>query len=198
MMPPARPQPVLAVLLLTAVAPALWGTTYFVTTEWLPADRPLLAGTLRALPAGLLLVAVTRTLPHGGWWWRAAVLGVLNIGAFFALLFVAAYRLPGGVAATLGAVQPLVVVALSAVLLHERVGVRARPGGRRRRAGRGAARAPRRRVPGRGSVSRPPCWARSRWPSGSSSPRSGGDRRGWASSPSPAGSSRRAGSSSCR
>ena len=123
-MPPARPQPVLAVLLLTAVAPMLWGTTYFVTTEWLPADRPLLAGTLRALPAGLLLVAVTRTLPHGGWWWRAAVLGVLNIGAFFALLFVAAYRLPGGVAATLGAVQPLVVVALSAVLLHERVGVR--------------------------------------------------------------------------
>ncbi|WP_312856171.1 EamA family transporter [Nocardioides pelophilus] len=120
-----RSQPVLLVLALTAVAPALWGTTYFVTTEWLPEDRPLLAGTLRALPAGLLLVAVTRTVPRGAWWWRAGVLGVLNIGAFFALLFVAAYRLPGGVAATLGAVQPLVVVALSAVLLHERVSGRA-------------------------------------------------------------------------
>lgn len=120
-----RRQPLLLVLALTAVAPALWGTTYFVTTEWLPPDRPLLAGTLRALPAGLLLVAATRTLPRGGWWWRAAVLGVLNIGAFFALLFLAAYRLPGGVAATLGAVQPLVVVALSAALLHERVSGRA-------------------------------------------------------------------------
>ena len=120
-----RRQPALLVLALTAVAPMLWGTTDLVTTEWLPADRPLLAGTLRALPAGLLLVAVTRTLPRGGWWWRAAVLGVLNIGAFFALLFLAAYRLPGGVAATLGAVQPLVVVALSAGLLHERVSSRA-------------------------------------------------------------------------
>lgn len=115
----------LLVLALTAVAPALWGTTYFVTTEWLPPDRPLLAGTLRALPAGLLLVAATRTLPRGGWWWRAAVLGVLNIGAFFALLFLAAYRLPGGVAATLGAVQPLVVLALSAVLLQQKVSSRA-------------------------------------------------------------------------
>src|SRR5688500_2918242 len=25
----------------TAVAPATWGTTYAVTTEWLPPDRPL-------------------------------------------------------------------------------------------------------------------------------------------------------------
>jgi probable blue pigment (indigoidine) exporter len=34
------------------------------------------------------------------------VLGTLNIGAFFALLFVSAYRLPGGVAAVLGAPAP--------------------------------------------------------------------------------------------
>jgi len=34
------------------------------------------------------------------------VLGTLNIGAFFALLFVAAYRLPGGVAAIIIAAQP--------------------------------------------------------------------------------------------
>ena len=37
------------------------------------------------------------------------VLGGLNIGVFQALLFVAAYRLPGGVAATTGAIQPLLV-----------------------------------------------------------------------------------------
>jgi probable blue pigment (indigoidine) exporter len=49
------------------------------------------------------------------------VLGTLNIGAFFALLFEAAYRLPGGVAATLGAIQPLVAGGLAVVLLGERL-----------------------------------------------------------------------------
>lgn len=112
------------VLLVTAVVPAIWGTTYLVTTEFLPPDRPLLAGVLRALPAGFLLVLLTRRLPQGSWWWRAVVLGALNIGAFFALLFVAAYRLPGGVAAILLATQPLLVGALSSRLLGERLTLR--------------------------------------------------------------------------
>jgi probable blue pigment (indigoidine) exporter len=112
------------VILLTALAPALWGTTYYVTTQFLPPDRPLLAGVARALPAGLLLLAVTRRLPQGSWWWRSLVLGTLNIGASFALLFVAAYRLPGGVAATIGALQPLLVAALSSGLLGERLSTR--------------------------------------------------------------------------
>jgi probable blue pigment (indigoidine) exporter len=112
------------ILLLTAVTPAVWGTTYAVTTEFLPPGRPLLAGVLRALPAGLLLLALTRRLPTGGWWWRSAVLGALNIGVFFALLFVSAYRLPGGMAAVLGAAQPLVVAALTVLLPAERVSLR--------------------------------------------------------------------------
>jgi probable blue pigment (indigoidine) exporter len=114
----------------TAVAPALWGSTYLVTTELLPDGRPLLAGTLRALPAGLLLIAVVaalagrRALPTGAWWWRAVVLGFLNIGLFFALLFVAAYRLPGGIAAVLGALGPFVVAAVAFALLDQRPAVR--------------------------------------------------------------------------
>ncbi len=36
----------------TAFAPAVWGSTYLVTTELLPANRPLLAAAVRALPAG--------------------------------------------------------------------------------------------------------------------------------------------------
>ena len=112
------------VLLVTALTPMTWGTTYAVTTELLPPGRPLLAGVLRALPAGLLLLALTRRLPSGSWWWRSAVLGALNIGVFFALLFVAAYRLPGGMAAVLGAVQPLVVAGLTVLLLSERVSLR--------------------------------------------------------------------------
>jgi probable blue pigment (indigoidine) exporter len=107
-------------VLLTATAPLVWGTTYVVTTELLPPGRPLLAATVRALPAGLLLLAITRRLPRGHWWWRSLVLGTLNIGAFFVLLFISAYRLPGGVAAVLGAAQPLLVAGLSVLLLAQR------------------------------------------------------------------------------
>ena len=107
------------VILRTAVAPAIWGTTYLVTTSLLPPDAPLLAGVLRALPAGLILLVVTRTLPQGSWWWKSLVLGSLNIGIFFPLLFLAAYRLPGGVAATLGAAQPLIVQTLAVRLVGE-------------------------------------------------------------------------------
>jgi probable blue pigment (indigoidine) exporter len=106
-------------LFLTAIAPATWGTTYIVTTQWLP-DRPLLDATARALPAGLLLTALARQLPRSEWWWRATVLGFVNVGGFLALLFVAAALLPGGVAATAGALQPLIVAALSPWLLGQR------------------------------------------------------------------------------
>ncbi|MFC4857013.1 EamA family transporter [Actinophytocola glycyrrhizae] len=105
----------------TALAPAIWGSTYLVTTEFLPPDRPLLATTVRALPAGLILLAFVRTLPVGKWVWRSLVLGALNIGAFNFLLFVAAYRLPGGVAAMIMAVQPMVVLVLAALLIKDRI-----------------------------------------------------------------------------
>lgn len=107
-------------LVLAAVAPASWGTTYVVTATMLPPDRPMLAAMLRALPAGLVLLAVTRRLPRGSWWWKSVVLGMLNFGAFFPLLFVGAYRLPGGVASTIGSIQPLVVAVLSLLVLHVR------------------------------------------------------------------------------
>ncbi|WP_306358805.1 MULTISPECIES: EamA family transporter [unclassified Nocardia] len=107
-------------LALTALAPLVWGSTYIVTTEFLPPDRPLFTALMRALPAGLLLLAVTRLLPRGEWVWRAGILGLLNIGAFFPLLFLAAYRLPGGVAAVLGSAQPLFALGLAALLLGEK------------------------------------------------------------------------------
>ena len=75
---------------------------------------------LRSLPIGLLLTLALRKLPRGIWWWRILVLGGLNIGIFQALLFVAAYRLPGGVAATAGAIQPLLVVLFSWLILQEK------------------------------------------------------------------------------
>ncbi|QIJ62701.1 EamA family transporter [Streptomyces sp. JB150] len=114
-----------ATVLLTALAPVSWGTTYAVTTEFLPPDRPLFTALARALPAGLLLLALARVLPRGLWWGKAAVLGALNIGAFFPLLFLSAYRLPGGLAAVVGSVGPLFVIGLSALLLGQRATLRA-------------------------------------------------------------------------
>ncbi|MFF5985341.1 EamA family transporter [Streptomyces olindensis] len=113
-----------ALIALTALAPVSWGTTYAVTTEFLPADRPLFTALMRALPAGLLLLALARVLPRGAWWWKAAVLGALNIGAFFPLLFLSAYRLPGGLAAVVGSAGPLFVAGLSALLLGQRPSAR--------------------------------------------------------------------------
>ncbi|NTG42640.1 EamA family transporter [Rhizobium rhizogenes] len=104
-------------LLLTAIAPAIWGSTYLVTTELLPAGYPLTVAMLRALPAGLLLLAIVRRLPDGIWWPRSLVLGALNFSIFWWMLFISAYRLPGGVAATVGAIQPLIVIVLARLLL---------------------------------------------------------------------------------
>ncbi|MGO3886337.1 MAG: EamA family transporter [Mycetocola sp.] len=110
-----------ALTLMTALAPIVWGSSYIVTTELLPAGHPLGAALLRALPTGLIALALSRTLPRGSWWWKALVLGTLNIGLFFPLLFIAAERLPGGVAATLGASQPLIVAFLAVAVLSERL-----------------------------------------------------------------------------
>ncbi|MEU1194623.1 EamA family transporter [Streptomyces sp. NPDC005813] len=109
-----------ALIALTALAPVSWGSTYAVTTELLPADRPLFTAAMRALPAGLLLLVLARVLPRGIWWGKAVVLGALNIGAFFPLLFLSAYRLPGGMAAVVGSVGPLFVAGLSVLLLGDR------------------------------------------------------------------------------
>ena len=105
-------------ILLTALAPASWGTTYAVTTEFLPPNHPLLVAALRCLPIGFLLTVGLRKLPQGDWWWKIIILGGLNIGVFQALLFVAAYRLPGGVAATTGAIQPLLVALFAWLILR--------------------------------------------------------------------------------
>ncbi|MGB6098123.1 MAG: EamA family transporter [Comamonas thiooxydans] len=104
-------------LLLTGLAPAIWGSSYIVTTQLLPQVPAMTVALLRALPAGLLLLAFARRLPQGAWWLRVFILGALNFSVFWSMLFVSAYRLPGGAAATVGAVQPLVVVFLASWVL---------------------------------------------------------------------------------
>ena len=104
-------------LALAALAPAIWGSSYIVTTQMLPDGYPLTVAMLRALPTGLLLMLITRHLPPRDWLGKLAVLGALNFSIFWGALFLAAYRLPGGVAAPLGAVQPLIVLLLARALL---------------------------------------------------------------------------------
>ncbi len=104
-------------LFLTALAPAIWGSTYIVTTQLLAGWHPLTLATLRALPAGLLLLIIVRVVPKGAWWPKTLLLGVLNFSLFWFMLFVSAYRLPGGVAATVGAIQPLFVILFALPML---------------------------------------------------------------------------------
>ncbi|WP_417495562.1 EamA family transporter [Maricaulis sp.] len=100
-------------ILLTALAPAVWGSSYLVTSELMPAGYPVTIAALRALPAGLLLLALTRSLPPRAWLGRVFLLGAFNFALFWVLLFVAAYRLPGGVAATLGTLQAMMVIIMA-------------------------------------------------------------------------------------
>ncbi|MDT9594676.1 EamA family transporter [Nocardioides zeae] len=118
-------RPDLQAALVTAVAPVAWGSTYYVTRQFLPADAPLWGAAVRAVPAGLVLLAVARALPRGSWWWRAGVLGVLNVGVFFLLVYVAAQRLPSSIAAVVMAAAPLVMAAMAWALHGDRPRARA-------------------------------------------------------------------------
>ncbi len=64
-------------VLTTALAPALWGSTYVVFTQLLPTDYPLLVSAFRALPAGVLLMLLGAGLPP-----RRAVLPLAAVSLF--------------------------------------------------------------------------------------------------------------------
>lgn len=100
-----------------ALAACIWGTTY-VVTDILP-ETPIFVAAIRALGGALPLVIIARALPDRVWLPRAIVLGTFNCGIFFALLFIGAYRLPGGVAGTLQSLVPLFAVFFAWPLLGQ-------------------------------------------------------------------------------
>ncbi|KAA8883821.1 EamA family transporter [Nocardia colli] len=108
-------------LLSTAAGPVLFGTA-FLAIEHLPAT-PLWNAVFRVLPAGSVLIAFRPALPHGVWWLRMVILGVLNFAAFFGCQAIAAHRLPGGVVSTIAAAQ-CVVVPLVVLAFGRRLGAR--------------------------------------------------------------------------
>jgi probable blue pigment (indigoidine) exporter len=101
-----------------ALAAVIWGTTYIFVTTMLPAN-PIFTAAVRALGGGLPLLILYRRLPHRSWWGKIVLLGTLNCGVFFALFFVAAQRLPGGVAGTLQSLGPIFTVLIAWPLLGE-------------------------------------------------------------------------------
>jgi probable blue pigment (indigoidine) exporter len=105
---------------LAALTPIIFGTTYLLTTEFLPPGRPMLAALMRSLPTGLVLIIGSR-IPPRRWMARFFVLSVLYASGLFPLLFIAAYRLPGGVAAVINSLSPILVVVISVPLLHTRI-----------------------------------------------------------------------------
>lgn len=113
---------------LTAIAPIAWGSTYYVTRQFLPIDAPLWGATLRALPAGILLLLLAPGLPKGAWWWRSFVLGSLNFGGFFVLVYISAQLLPTSIATSIMALAPLVLAGFGWLLLKRKPTVSAMVG----------------------------------------------------------------------
>lgn len=108
-------------MLLTAIAPIAWGSYYFVTSHTLPADSPWWGSALRALPAGLIVLAFSRRLPRGAWWWRSVVLALLNVVAFFLLAYFAAQVLPSSVATSVMALAPVALAGFAWALTGTRI-----------------------------------------------------------------------------
>ena len=110
--------------LVTVLAPISWGTTYVTITELLPDSRPLMVASVRVLPAGVVLLIAGRFLtawrPRGIEWLHTGGLAIANFGLFFPLLIVGVYRLPGGVAAALGGLQPLLVALMTWLVARTR------------------------------------------------------------------------------
>lgn len=97
-----------------AMIPAFfWGTTYAMTQFTLPDWPPLLLGAIRALPAGLLLLAVKPSLPNRTDWPVLIKLGAINIALFFSLIFIMALTLPSAISGV-----GMVSVPVFAMLFH--------------------------------------------------------------------------------
>jgi hypothetical protein len=66
---------------LAALTPIIFGTTYLLTTEFLPPGRPLLAALMRSLPTGLVLI-IGSSIPPRRWMARFfPTLGALRLWA---------------------------------------------------------------------------------------------------------------------
>ena len=101
-----------------ALASVIWGTSYICITQLLP-HNPVFIAAGRALGGGIPLLLLSPRLPSRDWWGKIVLLGTLNCGVFFAFVFIAAERLPGGVAGTLQSLGPVFTVLIAWPLLGQ-------------------------------------------------------------------------------
>lgn len=104
--------------LFAALAPMLWGSTYAAVGLYLAHMPPLWIAVWRALGAGIFLLLILRRMPKMEFS-KVFTLGFFNIGLFFIFLMIAAYRLPGSVAGTLGATFPLQLILIQWLVLRQ-------------------------------------------------------------------------------
>ncbi|STR44067.1 drug/metabolite transporter permease [Klebsiella michiganensis] len=100
-------------LFLTALAPAIWGSTYIVTSQFLPPDRPFIAALLRVLPARDRSADLEPPFPAAR---RVVEADRYRDPEYRRVSGAAVYcRLSaaGGLAAVIGAIQPLLVMLLA-------------------------------------------------------------------------------------
>ena len=110
----------IVLILIAAIAPLSWGTTFFVTTEYMPADAAYWIGFWRALPIGAVWLLYIRHWPRREWWLKLLVVSACNVGLFFPALFLSAYLLPGGLGTMLVAFQPILLALLVWLWLKRR------------------------------------------------------------------------------
>jgi probable blue pigment (indigoidine) exporter len=107
-------------LLIAACAPVLWGTMPSVASQAITPGHPLLIATTRSLCGGLLILLAFRRLPPRSWYWRILTLGTVNIALVFALFFISAARVQGGIIAVLMSLSPFWAALVGWPLLGER------------------------------------------------------------------------------
>jgi probable blue pigment (indigoidine) exporter len=91
-----------------------------VASQAITPGHPLLIATTRSLCGGLLILLVFRRLPPRTWYWRILTLGTVNIALVFALFFISAARVQGGIIAVLMSLSPFWAALVGWPLLGER------------------------------------------------------------------------------
>ncbi|WP_020406151.1 DMT family transporter [Hahella ganghwensis] len=103
-------------IMLAMMVTFLWGTTAAATHLGFMDWPPLALAALRALPAGLILLALKPTLPKSGQWRSILANAGINITLFFTLVFLVAQNLPATLAAVGMSATPLVALVVTMVV----------------------------------------------------------------------------------